>query len=41
MSDMANLTRAVILVMGISIKMGNDLYAQCEYRKDKRNREQT
>jgi hypothetical protein len=41
MSDVAHLARAVVFVMGVPVKVGNYLYAQYEYREDKRDRQQT
>lgn len=37
MSDVTNLARAVILVMGIPIKVGDYLYAQYECRQNERD----
>jgi len=41
MRDMANLARAMIFVMGVSIKVSDYLYAQRECREDKHDRQQT
>lgn len=41
MSDMTNLARTVIFVMGSPVKVRNDLYTQNEYRQDKRDAQQS
>jgi len=37
MSDMTNLARAVIFVMGVSVKVGDYLYAQYKCRQNERD----
>lgn len=37
MGDVAHLACAVIFVVGVPVKVGDNLYAENEYREDKRS----